>query len=56
MSSRKQRRKSASCCVSLTVPELEQSKTTVLNMLASAVKFVPATPRLDVRTPTRKRC
>jgi hypothetical protein len=32
----KQRRKSDSCSASLTVPELEQSKTTVLNMLASA--------------------
>src|ERR1700731_1577451 len=32
----KQPRKSDSCSVSLTVPELEQSKTTVLNMLASA--------------------
>jgi hypothetical protein len=36
MSSKKQPRKSASCTASLTVPELEQSKTTVLNMLASA--------------------
>jgi len=36
MSSQKQPRKSASCSASLTVPELEQSKTTVLNMLASA--------------------
>src|ERR1700730_3523964 len=32
----KQPRKSDSCSVSLTVPELEQSKMTVLNMLASA--------------------
>jgi len=55
MSSRKQPHKSASCCASLTVPELEQSRKTVLNMLASAVKFVPATPLLDVRTPTGKR-
>ena len=36
MSPKKQPRKSASCSASLTVPELEQSKTTVLNMLASA--------------------
>src|SRR5258708_38793384 len=36
MSPQKQPRKSASCSSSLTVPELEQSKTTVLNMLASA--------------------
>ena len=36
MSSQKQPRKSASCSASLTVPELEQSKTAVLNMLASA--------------------
>jgi integrase len=36
MSPPKQPRKSASCSASLTVPELEQSKTTVLNMLASA--------------------
>jgi integrase len=36
MSSQKQLCKSASCFASLTVPELEQSKTTVLNMLASA--------------------
>ena len=36
MSPQKQPRKSVSCSSSLTVPELEQSKTTVLNMLASA--------------------
>ena len=36
MSPKKQPCKSASCSASLTVPELEQSKTTVLNMLASA--------------------
>jgi site-specific recombinase XerD len=36
MSPQKQPRKSVSCSASLTVPELEQSKTTVLNMLASA--------------------
>jgi hypothetical protein len=55
MSSRKQPRKSASRSASLTVPELEHSKTTVLNMPASAVMFVPVTPLLDARTPTRKR-
>jgi hypothetical protein len=32
----KQLRKFAGCSASLTVPELEQSKSTVLNMLASA--------------------
>src|SRR5277367_1425794 len=36
MLSQKQPRKSASCSASFTVPELDQSKTTVLNMLASA--------------------
>jgi hypothetical protein len=36
MSPQKQARKSAPCSVSLTVPELEQSKTTVLNTPASA--------------------
>jgi integrase len=36
MSPQKQPRKSASCSASLTVPELEQSKTTVLNTLPSA--------------------
>ena len=36
MSPKKQPCKSASCSASLTVPELEQSKTTALNMLASA--------------------
>ena len=41
MSSRKQPRKSTSCSVSLTVPELERSKTTVLNMLASATASDP---------------
>ena len=33
---KKQPSKSASCSASLTVPELDQSKTTVLNTLASA--------------------
>jgi hypothetical protein len=33
---KKQPTKSASCSASLTVPELDQSKTTVLNTLASA--------------------
>jgi hypothetical protein len=33
---KKQTHEPASRCVSLTVPELEQSKTTVLNTLASA--------------------
>jgi hypothetical protein len=37
MSPKKQPRKSASCSASLTVPDLEQSKTTVLNMLVSAL-------------------
>jgi integrase len=36
MSPQKQSRKSASCSASLTVPELEQSKATVLNTLPSA--------------------
>ncbi len=36
MSSKKQPSKSASCSASRTVPELDQSKTTVLNTLASA--------------------
>jgi hypothetical protein len=36
MSPQKQPRKFDSCSASLTVPELEQSKETVLNMLASA--------------------
>lgn len=36
MSPLKQLRESASCSASLTVPELEQSKTTVLSLLASA--------------------
>ena len=36
MSSQRHSTKSASCSKSLTVPELEQSKITVLNMLASA--------------------
>jgi hypothetical protein len=36
MSPKKQPRKFASCSASLTVPKLEQSKTTVLNVLASA--------------------
>jgi site-specific recombinase XerC len=36
MSPKKQPSKSASCSASLTVPELDQSKTTVLNTLASA--------------------
>jgi len=36
MSSQRHSPKSASCSTSLTVPELEQSKITVLNMLASA--------------------
>jgi hypothetical protein len=36
MSPKKQPSKSASCSASLTVPEVDQSKTTVLNTLASA--------------------
>jgi len=36
MSLQKQPRKPASCSANLTVPELEQSRTAVLNMLASA--------------------
>jgi hypothetical protein len=41
MSPKKQPCKSASCSASLTVPELKQSKTTVLNMLASATASDP---------------